>query len=69
MEKDDKTHIFLVFSHFQKGPVLDTVYTRELIVKYPSPADIIKESGAYCKKVNERNFTGQVLGYVTPVSA
>jgi chitinase domain-containing protein 1 len=46
--------------------VSENVYSRDLIVKYPSPAEIIKESGTYYKKTSERNFTGEVLGYVTP---
>lgn len=44
----------------------ETVYQRNLVTKSPSSSEIILESGAYCKKI-ERNFTGAVLGYVTPV--
>jgi hypothetical protein len=43
------------------------VAERDLISRNPSPEDIINESGAYCKKTSERNFTNPVLGYVTPV--
>ena len=51
----------------QSGPVDENVVTRELVTKQPSPADIVKECGAYYRKTSERNFTGEVLGYVTPV--
>ncbi|CAG7833858.1 unnamed protein product [Allacma fusca] len=64
--KDKKSKEAIPAGDIKKGPVPENVFARDLIVKYPAPADIIKESGTYCKKTSERNFTGEVLGYVTP---
>jgi chitinase domain-containing protein 1 len=52
--------------NLKTGPVDETVYQRGLVVKNPDPTDIIVESGAYYKKVNTRNASIPVLGYVTP---
>lgn len=52
----------------KKGPVDESVYERKLIDTDPSPQEILVEHAAYCKHVDQRNFNGTVLGYVTPVS-
>lgn len=46
-----------------------TVQERGLVVVDPKAKDIILEHRSYCsKKMKERHFSGDVLGYVTPVS-
>ncbi|NXU78023.1 CHID1 protein, partial [Oreotrochilus melanogaster] len=45
------------------------VQDRGLVVVDPKAKDIILEHRSYCsKKMKERNFFGDVLGYITPVS-
>jgi len=63
---DKKSKETTVNENLKVGPVPENVFERGLVVKTPDIDDIINESGAYCKSVNKRNFTGQVLGYVTP---
>lgn len=46
------------------------VQDRGLVVVDPKAKDIIVEHRSYCsKKMKERHFSGDVLGYVTPVSS
>uniref|UniRef100_A0A0C9RDH8 Chid1 protein n=1 Tax=Fopius arisanus TaxID=64838 RepID=A0A0C9RDH8_9HYME len=51
----------------KKGPVNQNVFDRGLVVQEPKPIDILRESGLYYKDTNFRQFTGEVLGYITPV--
>ena len=45
-----------------------TVEERGLIQENPRTKDILSENGNFCsKKVEEKQFEGEVLGYVTPV--
>ncbi|XP_072032262.1 chitinase domain-containing protein 1-like [Amphiura filiformis] len=43
-----------------------TVVDRRLVTMSPRYKDIIKEHGIYYSKVDDKNFAGSVLGYVTP---
>ena len=52
----------------QKGPVEQDVFSRMLVVKNPKTYDIIRESGFYFFNTTRRRFTGDVLGYITPVN-
>ena len=52
----------------QKGPVEQDVFSRMLVVKNPKTQDIIRESRFYFFNTTRRRFTGDVLGYITPVS-
>lgn len=52
----------------QKGLVEQDVFSRMLVVKNPKTHDIIRESGFYFFNTTRRRFTGDVLGYITPVS-
>jgi len=65
-DKKSKDGTATVSPSFKKGPIADNVVERGLVVKNPSPLDILYESSAYCKKTAERNVTQAVLGYVTP---
>ena len=51
----------------QKGPVEQNVFDRGLVVRDPKSLDIVKEFGLYYKNTKERKFSGEVLGYITPV--
>ncbi|XP_011303310.1 chitinase domain-containing protein 1 [Fopius arisanus] len=53
----------------KKGPVNQNVFDRGLVVQEPKPIDILRESGLYYKDTNFRQFTGEVLGYITPWNA
>lgn len=53
---------------FQKGPVEQDVFSRILVVKNPKTHDIIRESGFYFFNTTRRRFSGEVLGYITPVN-
>ena len=44
------------------------VTDRGLVTRNPRTKDIIKFHSAYHKNVSDRNFAGDVLVYVTPVS-
>lgn len=50
----------------RKGPVQKNVIDRKLVVEDPLPEDIISEYQVYQANVNEKHFSGEVLGYVTP---
>lgn len=50
------------------GPVELSVRERDLVQEEPSSRDIYAEGGTYWKNTAARNFSGTVLGYVTPVS-
>lgn len=52
----------------QQGPANQDVFGRLLVVKNPKAHDIIRESGHYFSNTTRRRFTGDVLGYITPVS-
>ena len=49
------------------GPVLESVFDRNLIDDEPVARDILMESNAYYKDTKRRMFNGTILGYVTPV--
>lgn len=49
------------------GPHELNVRERDLLQEEPSSRDIYTESGTYWKHTDVRNFSGTVLGYVTPV--
>lgn len=59
---------FIHIGIVQKGPVGQDVFSRILVVKNPKTHDIIRESGFYFSNTTRRRFTGEVLGYITPVS-
>lgn len=44
------------------------VFSRILVIKNPKTHDIIRESGFYFFNTTRRRFTGEVLGYITPVN-
>ena len=58
------------FSACQILEVADSnVIDRGLVITKPKPADIIKEHSLYFDRDREaKNFDGEVLAYVTPVS-
>lgn len=58
-----KTSFFL-----QKGPVEHDVFDRELVIKDPKAEDILREAGLYHKDTDVKRFSGNVLGYITPVN-
>lgn len=59
-----KTVVFPQTLHSDKN-----VQDRGLVVTDPKAKDIILEHRSYCsKKTKERHFSGDVLGYITPVS-
>lgn len=61
-------YLSLISYILQKGPVEQDVFSRMLVVKNPKTHDIIRESGFYFFNTTHRRFTGDVLGYITPVS-
>lgn len=62
----DGTSLFLSLqTQLSEKPVQD----RGLVVTDPRAEDVVLEHRSYClAKARERNFAGDVLGYVTPVS-
>ncbi|XP_012282892.1 chitinase domain-containing protein 1 [Orussus abietinus] len=50
----------------KKGPTDRNVFDRGLVVKDIKISQILRESGLYYENTTNRQFTGNVLGYVTP---
>lgn len=63
-----KQNIYLFGVGLQIGPVNQDVFQRNLVVKNTKPHDVIRESGFYFSNTTRRRFTGDVLGYITPVN-
>lgn len=52
---------------YRSGPQNRTVYDRNLVTENTSPKEILNNNKAYFREVDNYNFEGQVLGYITPV--
>lgn len=50
------------------GPQEQNVFERDLVQEEPSSRDIYTEHATYSKHTDVQQFSGTVLGYVTPVS-
>lgn len=52
---------------YKAGPQNRSVFDRNLVSAKTSPKDILDNNKAYFREVDNYNFEGQVLGYITPV--
>lgn len=62
--------LFIVFFFFlmQSSPANLNVTARGLVTENPRVRDVIKHYNIYSKDVSAKNFEGDILVYVTPVS-
>ena len=59
---------FIHFSVLQSFKSSESVIGRKLVTDNPKPESIVKYHKTHQKDTSKRNFDGDVLGYVTPVS-
>lgn len=50
----------------KKGSVSQDVFQRHFVTRDPKGHDIIREAGLYFENTTRRQFSGDVLGYITP---